>query len=273
MRETLKRIGRAAAFLLLGVVGTGGVALVGLYLLQPVQEVIYNAFYLQVGPSESTETAILVHFLVAGLGGISVTMLVGDYLSDRLAHRAAFAKGIAAVLGLLLVFLVVALAGLAAFLTALIVLAAVSMAVPLLLRYRFDVRSGGVPAFVGGVPVLVLLLLLAGFGLGWGWGYVVTAQEVPASTVNGTAVADFDDAPDVRGDLFAAEHCETDTEDRRVCRLMLRGYEHETAAARVMARHGVRCPYQDAQAFGSGGSFIARYDGRYYRVSCSPHGD
>lgn len=49
--ETLKRIGRAAAFLLLGAVVTAGVALAGLYLLQPVQEVIYNLFYLQVGPS------------------------------------------------------------------------------------------------------------------------------------------------------------------------------------------------------------------------------
>lgn len=198
-------------------------------------------------------------------------MLAGDYLSDRLAHRAAFVKGVAAMLGLLLVFLVVALAGLAAFLTALIVVAAAFVAVPLLLRYRFGVRSGGIPAFVGGIPVLVLLLLAVGFGLGWGWGYVVTAQEVPAFSVNGTAVT-FDEVPEVRDDLFVSGDCETDTDDRRVCRLYLRGYEHE-AAARFLSRHGARCPYQNVQASGSGGSFIARYDGRYYRVSCSPRGD
>lgn len=188
-RDALKRAVRAAAYLLLGVVVTGGVALVLLNLTQPVQQVVYDLFYLRVGPSEATETAILAHFLLAGLAAISVAMLAGDYLSDRLAHRTAFGTGITVLLGMLLV---VALAGLAAFLTALIVLAAASLAIPLLLRYRYGVRSGGIPAFVGGVPVLVLLLLLAGFGIGWGWGYVVTAEEVPLSAVNGTAVT-FDE--------------------------------------------------------------------------------
>lgn len=199
-------------------------------------------------------------------------MLAGDYLSDRLAHRAVFAKGIGVIVALLLGFLVVALAGLAAFLTALIILAAAFVAVPLLLRYRFDVRSGGIPAFVGGVPVLVLLLFLAGFGLGWGWGYVVTAQEVPASSVEGSSVT-FDELAEVRDDLFVSGDCETDTEDRRVCRLQLRGYEHEVAAVRFMARHGARCPYQNRWSAEAAGSFVAQYDGSYYRVTCSPHGD
>lgn len=273
MGETLRLIGRAPAFLLLGVIGTGGVALVLLNVTQPVQEMIYHTVYLQVGPSEATETAILTHFIGVGVAAISVPMLVGDYLSDRLAHRVAFTKGVAAMLGLLLVFLVVALAGLAAFLTAIIVLAGSFVAVPLLLRYRYGVRSGGIHAFVGGIPVLILFLLAVGFGPGWGWGYVMTAQEVPASSVNGTAAADFDDVPAVRDDLFVSGDCETDTEGRRVCRLYLHGYEHERAAAQFMARHAVRCPYQNAQTAGGSNTFLARHDGQYYRVTCSPHGD
>lgn len=271
--ETLKRIGLTAAFLLLGVFGTAGIALVLLNVTQPVQEVIYHAVYLQVGPSEATEAAILTQFIAVAVVAISVPMLIGDYLSDRLAHSVAFAKGIAAMLVMLLVFFVVAVAGLAAFLTAIIVVAAAVIAVPLLLRYRYGVRSAGISAFVGGIPVLVLFLLLVGFGLGWGWGYVMTAQEVPASSVTGTAAADFDDVPEVRDDLFVSGDCETDTDDRRVCRLSLRGYEHERAAARFMARHGVRCPYQNIQTAERSNTFVARSDGQYYRVSCSPHGD
>lgn len=268
--ETLKRIGRAAAFLLLGVVGTSSVALLLLNITQPIQRGVYNAFYLQVGPSEATETAILTHFLIAGFTAISVVLLAGDYLSDRLAHRTAVAKAIAVLLGLVVVFLVVALLELAAFLTAILVLAAAMLAVPLLLRYRYGVQSGGTLAFVGGIPVLVLLLLLAGFGLGWGWGYIMTAQEVPASAVN-ESVASFDDVPQLRDDLFDGD-CSTGPDGRQVCRLYLRGYEHEARAARFMARHGVRCLYQNAQT-GQSDVFIARYNGTYYRVTCSPHGD
>lgn len=99
----------------------------------------------------------------------------------------------------------------------------------------------------------------------------MTAQEVPASTVNGTATADFDAIPQIRDELFAGD-CSTGTDDRRICRLYLRGYDHEVPAARVMARHGVRCPYQNADT-GEADAFIAQYNGTYYRVSCSPHGD
>lgn len=141
---------------------------------------------------------------------------------------------------------------------------------PVLLRYRLCVRSGALPAFVGGIPVLILLLLAAGFGLGWGWDYAVTAQEVPAGTVNGS-VATFDTAPAFAEDLFA--DCETDTDGRQVCRLFLRGYDHERSTAQFMARHGVRCPYQNVQSRGRYNSFIARHDGAYYRVTCSPYGD
>ncbi|MFB6295018.1 MAG: hypothetical protein ABEI97_04615 [Candidatus Nanohaloarchaea archaeon] len=99
----------------------------------------------------------------------------------------------------------------------------------------------------------------------------MTAQEIPTSAVNGSATASFNDVPQVRDDLFAGD-CSTGTNDRQVCRLYLRGYEHEAKAARFMARHGVRCPYQNAQT-GRSDSFIATYNGSYYRVTCSPHGD
>lgn len=209
--------------------------------------------------------------LLAGFGAISAFTLLGGYVGDRLADRDAFAVGIAVLLALLLGFLALALAGLASFLTALVVLAVAVVAVPLLLRYRFDVRSGGAAAFVGGAPVVVFLLLLAGFGVGWGWEYVVTAQEVPASAVDEAAVS-FDEVPEVRDDLFAGGDCETDTEGRRTCYLQVRGYEHELAATRFLDGHGVRCPYQGGRS-GDGRSLVARYDGRCYRVSCSPHGD
>lgn len=268
---TLERIGTTVGYLVLGVVGTAAVALSVLYTLQPVQPVIYESFYLRVGPSEATETAILAHFVVAGVVALGVVMLAGDVLSDRLRHRPALAKGIGVMVLLLVAFLVASLAGLAAFLTALLVVALTVLAVPVLLRYRYGVRSGGVTAFVGGVPVVVVLLLLAGFGLGWGWGYVMTAREVPAATVNESAAADFDAAPQIRDDLFAAD-CSTNPDDRRVCHLYLRGYEHEKRAARFMAHHGVRCPYQNTRS-GRSDSFVARTNGSYYRVTCTPHGD
>lgn len=265
---SLRRVAKAVAYGLLGAVGTGVLALALLYLTQPVQAMIYDAVYLWIGPSEAIETAILTHFLAAAIVAISVPTLVGDYLSDRLANGRALGAGIAAMVALLGAFLAAALAGLAAFLTALAAFAGV----PTALRYRFGVRSGGLPAFVGGIPVLVLLLLLAGFGLGWGWGYVVTAREVPAGAANGTATT-FDDAPALERDLFAPGNCETDAEGRQVCRLSLRGYEHEAAAARFLARQGVRCPYQNARSSDRSGAFVARHDGSFFRITCSPHGD
>lgn len=268
---TLERVGIVAAYVVLGVVGTAVVALVLLNTLYPIQQVVYEAFYLQVGPSEATETAILTHFLLAGFTAIGVALLAGDYVSHRLANRAAVGKALTLLMGSFVAFLFMAVLELAAFLTAIVVLAVTVLAVPLLLRYRFEVRSGGVPAFVGGIPVLILLILAAGFGLGWGWGYSMTAQEVPASEVDEPAPADFDDVPRIRDDLFAGD-CSTSPDGRQVCRLHLRGYEHEVRAARFMARHGVRCPYQNAQTNPSN-SFVATHDDSYYRVSCSPHGD
>lgn len=270
---TLERAARTAGYLLLGALSTAAVALASLYASRPVQTLVYDLVYLRVGPSEATEAAILTHVLAVGAVAISVPLVLGDYLSDRLAHRRAVAAAVAATAGLVSLFLLVALGGFAAFLTALGALVAAALGVPLLLRYRYGVGSGAIPAFVGGLPVLALLLLLAGFGLGWGWGYVVTAQEVPAPSVGGSDAPTFDDVPAVRDDLFASANCEVDPDDRRVCRLSLRGYEYETEAVRFLARHGVRCPYQNAPAAERAEDFLARHEGTYYRVSCEAHGD
>jgi hypothetical protein len=267
---TLERAGTTLGYGVLGVLVTAAVALVVLNLVVPVQAVVYDLLYLRLGPSGATEVAILAHFLTGGVVALGVAMLAADALSDRGANLRTLGVGFAAMLVLVLAFFLVALAGFAAFLTALLVLAVAFVGIPLALRYGLGVRSGAVPAFVGGIPVVVALLFLAGFGLGWGWGYVVTAAEVPDASVDG-AVADFDDVPEVRDDLFSGD-CETTGEDRRRCHLQLRGYKHERTAARFMARHGVRCPYQNTHS-GEGDAFVAEHDGAYYRVTCSPHGD
>lgn len=267
--DTLREVGTTVGYGLLGAVVTGASALGALYAAQPMQGVVYDLFYLQVGPSEASETAILVHFLVAGVVALGVALTAGDFASDRLANRATLARAVGALLGLVALFLVVALLELAAFLTAVLVLGAGLVGVPLALRYRYGVSSGAVPAFVGGVPVVLFLLLLAGVGIGWGWGYVMTAQAVPASAAPGDAPS-FAEAPGVGQDLFEEGYCREES-GRQTCSIELRGYEREVEAARFMARHGARCPYQGSGE--DGGSFVARHEGDYYRVTCAPHGD
>jgi len=267
----LRRAGTTLGYGLVGFAGTAVVALFALNVSVRVQRVVYDVFYLQVGPSEATETAIFAHFLLAAVLALSVATTVGDLIGDRGENRRALGVAMLGLFGAVGVFLVLSLAGLAAFLTALVVLVAALLAVPVWLRYRSGVRSGAVASFLGGVPVVLLLVMLAGFGVGWGWGYVVVAEEVPASSVNGSA-AEFDEAPQVRDALLEEGDCETNGDGRRECRLSLRGYDHELTAVRFMARNGVRCPYQGSSS-GRNDSFVAEHDGRYYRVSCSPHGD
>lgn len=268
--RTLERIGTPVAYFVAGGVGTAAAALVALNLLESIQPAVYDLLYLRLGPSEATKVAVLAHFLVAATVGISVPLLASDCLSDRGENLPALVPGVAALLGLVAVFLLATLAGGAPFLAALLALAVALVGLPLALRYWMGVRSGGLPAFAGGIPVVLALLFLAGFGIGWGWGYVVTAQEVPRGAVT-EPVAEFDEVPEVRDDLFADGDCET-TDDGRQCRLQLRGYEHERTAARFMARHGVRCPFRNTHA-GEADAFVAEYDGTPYRVTCSPHGD
>lgn len=266
---SLRRAGTAVGYLALGVAGTTLVAVGLLLVTRPVQPAIYRALYLPLGPTGATRAAVLTGFFGASVVSLGAVLLAGDYLSDRLANRDALARAVAATLALELAFLAVTFVGLTGFLPALAGLAVALVAVPAVLYYRYEVRSGAVPAFVGGVPVLVLLVVAAGFGLGWGWGYTVTAEAVPEGTVNGTT-GGLDDAPSVRDDLFDPGNCEG---DGRACHLELRGYEHERTAVRALARHGVRCPYGNVGTAGDSGAFVTRHDGRYYRVSCAPHGD
>lgn len=264
------QVATALAYALLGGIVTATVGLLVLNVTTDLQTVVYDLFYLRVGPGEATKIAILVHFLTAAVAGLSVAMIAGDLLSDRGAHLRAVGLAVAALVALLVLFLGVALAGLAAFLTALALLAVGLIGIPLTLRFYFGLDSAGVPAFVGGIPVVILLLFLAGFGLGWGWGYVMTATEVPHSTVQGP-VAEFDTVPQVRDDLFVDGDCEVQ-DGLRECRLQLRGYEHAVPAVRFMDSHGIRCPAQSARD-GRSGKFYAEYDGMLYEVTCSPHGD
>lgn len=265
----LDQIGRTAGYLVLGIVGTVVFALAVLLIGGAIQPVVYDLFYLQVGPSEATETAILTHFLLAEFTAITIVLVGADYLNNGFTNRTAITRIIGVLAGLLMVFLVLSVLELAAFLTAIIVLAAAVVTIPLLLWFRYDVRSGTLTTFLGAIPVLVVLLLIAGFGVGWGWGYIMTAEQVPESSVTGSVV-DLDDAPQIRDDLFDGD-CSGGDGDR-ICRLYLRGYAHEAQAARFMAEHGVRCAYQNEPDWDSD-SFIATADGSYYRITCSPHGD
>lgn len=268
---TLARVGRLTGYGLVGLLGSAAVSLLVLNLIQPVQPLIYDLFYLRLGPTGATETAILAHFLLSGVVALGTVMVAGDLLSDRGGNLRALGVAFAGMVGIVGAFLVTALTGLVAFLGALGALGVLFVGVPLALRFRFRVRSGALPAFMGAIPVILLLLFLAGFGIGWGWGYVVTAEEVPPSAVDGASL-DFDEAPEFRDDLLVRGDCETTTDDVRQCRLQLRGYSHERSAIKIMARHGVRCPYQNTHS-GETDAFVGEYDGTYYRVTCSPHGD
>lgn len=270
-----RRLGRALAFAVLGLGGTGALAFGGLAVATPLQAPIYRLYYGWLGPSEAYQVAILGGFLVVALAALGVTVLVAAFLGRRAfgePERNLRAVGVA-VLGievLAVLFGIAVVAGAPPVLAALVVLVLAGVGVPVALRYQYDVRSGALPAFAGALPVLALLALLVAFGLGWGWGFVVIAEEAPPGSVD-AADATFDDLPEVRDDLFSDSNCSTDSDGQRRCILQLRGYEHELATAQFLDRHGVRCPYEGG--IEDGGTAIARHDGEYYRVGCTPHGD
>lgn len=276
---TARRVAVAAGHLVFGLVGTAVSAVALLQVGQPLQPLVYDAFYLAVGPWTATVTATILVFTLASLGGISVPTLLAEYGRSRFEHARALVAGLSGLLLALVFFLALtALAGANGWLAAIVAVGAFVVAVPVGLRY-LGAWPATVTAFVGGVPVLVLLLLLLGFGLGWGGGYDLVAREVPASAVNGSAEASFDGVPQLRDDLLTPSgdgtygYCERD-DGRRTCRLPLRGYDHEARAARFLDRHGVRCPFLNGRSTHAGKrSFVAEDDGTYYRVSCVAYGD
>lgn len=268
---TIRRVAITAGYVLLGTVLTAALGLAALFVLNGIQPILYDALYLTLGPSGATGFAIFGHFALAGAIAVTLAGLAGHTLSDRTEHLQEVGTALAAVFGLLVLFVAASLAGVAFLGGVLLWVVAIAVVVPAVLWFYFDLRTGALPAFLGGVPVIVLLLLLAGVGAGWGWGYVVTAQEVPASDVGDEPVTTLDDAPEVRDDLFADRNCETSADGLQRCRLQLRGYIREEAAAQSLARHGIRCPYGGTVR--DSGSFVARHDDRRYRVTCQAHGD
>lgn len=269
------RVARTAGHLLLGFAGTAVLVVVLLPALQPLRVPVYNALYLAVGPWTATTTATVVAFALAVGVAVSVPTLLAEYARNRSEYVRPLGAALAGLV-LLPVLLVVlaAFAGVVGLLAAVVAFAAFVVAVRALGAW-----PGGVTAFAGGVPVLVVALLLLGFGLGWGGGYDVVATELPASAVNGSADASFDEAPELRDDLLspspdAPATCRESDEGRRTCRLSLRGYEHEARAARFLDRHGVRCPLRGSSTPETRNrSFVAEADGRYYRVRCTAYGD
>ena len=266
-----RRAATVAGYGLLGAVLTAAFALATLFVLTGIQPPLYRAVYLSLGPSDATGFAIFGHFALSGATAIVGAALVGHAIRDRTAHLREVGLALAAVPVLLVLFVGVSLAGVPGLGGVLLWVASITLVVPALLWFGFELRSGALPAFLGGVPVLVLMLVLAGVGVGWGWGYVVTAQEVPAADVGDEPVTTLDDAPEVQDDLFAERNCEVDADGLERCRLQLRGYIRETAAARSLASHGVRCPYEGTAE--DGGSVLVRHDEGTYRVTCQPHGD
>lgn len=267
----IDRVAALAGYALFGAAGAAVASVALARPLNPIQAVVYDAFYLVLGPWTATEAASILHIAVVGVLSVAAPTLVAERLDgDRLRELAAGAVG---VLAALLVALVAAgLLGVLGLPTVLV--AVVAAVVAALAGFRaLGASTGGTAAFAGSLPVLALLLFLLAFGLGWGGGYDAVAEPVDPSAVDGP-VADFGDAPAVREDLFSAAAC--DPADDGVCRLTLRGYEHERRAARVLARHGVRCPFVNTPrnpVYDPTASFFAEHDDQYYRVTCEAYGD
>lgn len=269
---TLKHVARALGYGLIGVIATVIVAMGGMNLTQPVQEIIYQATYLQLGPAGATKTAILTQMVGVGFLASGISLMIGDGLSSQLAHDREIGLAMGALVVLFLGFLALAFLGFASLPVAGLFFLVAAISIPVLLWFRLQVRSGAVPTFLGAVPVLLLLLFLTAFGLGWGWGYTVFAEEVPASNVDGEVV-DLEDSPGIASDLFESGHCSEGGDGLKTCILELRGYEHEDRVVQFLAANGVRCPYENAADPRAADSFPVRYEGTDYRVTCQPHGD
>lgn len=275
----LRQAAHFGGYALLGLVGTVGFALGLLFFMEPLRPPVFDALYLVVGPWTATETTRILTFTLASLLAVAGATLVAAAVTTPTERLSRLVVGVTGGLGLAVAVLAAgAVVGLTSFLAAVVVVAGFVAGLIWLLRF-IGVWPRPAITVGGAIPALVLLLLALGFGLGWGGGYDLVAEEVPASAVEGQPAASFDEAPTVKDDLLtpAGEtyaYCETEG-DRRTCRLPLRGYEHELAAARFLADHDVRCPYLDAPAREPSGrqSFVATADGTDYRVSCQAYGD
>lgn len=275
-RQTLATVARTAGFVLLGLVATAVLGVGLLYVTRDIQSILYRVLYLSIGPTDATRLAMITHFTVVAILALTLPALaVLALLGEPLPSARAVKRGVGLGAGLVFVFALTTRLGVVPYLSGLAILALLLFGIPLLLYHQYEIDSPAVPTLGGGVPVVILLFLLLGFGMGWGWGYVMIAETAPTSTVNGATAADFDTVPQIEADLFRENACSGLAGGGEQCILSLRGYEHELAATRFMAEHGVRCPYVNAPAGTSAeaGSFIAEHNDTYYRVTCSPHGD
>lgn len=265
---SLRRLAVLGGYALGGAGATAATATVLLAVGQPVQLPIYEVFVRRLGPWSATTVASILSFALVSLLAVAIpTVLAAWYAGDRDRLRPLLA-GAGGLLGLVAGLLVgLAFAGRLGLPTVLVLFGTLLPAVAVALHLA-DVGAEPLAAFLGGLPVLALLLLLLGFGLGWGGGYDLVAEPVDPTR---EPTADFAAIPEVRDDLFAPGNC-----DEEGCRLSLRGYDREAAAARFLYRHGARCPFLNAppgRDRPDPGSFVATHDGQPYRVACVAYGD
>jgi hypothetical protein len=255
-----------AAYLLVGAVGTGVVGVALAPVVQSLQRAAYGSFYLSLGPWRATEAAVLLAGSVVGLLSIGVpTTLVAAVRGSR-ASVPPILAGLGALFGVSIFLLVfVALLGLfepPAAMAALVV-AVATLGAGL---YRLGTDHRTVATFAGGVPVFALLLVfLAAVPAG---GHALVAEETgdPDPAEANGSLADFGEAPEVGDDLFRSATREGD--DPASYRLSLREYDRGSSAAQLLDANGVTCPYLGANADEESETFVAEYDGTYYRVRC-----
>lgn len=262
---TLRNALRLGGYALFGATGTVVGSLALLATTGSLRPMAYHALYRSLGPWGATTAGTVLQFTVAIGVAIAVSTLCGTYLSgesDRLRQMSVVGAGLVALLPCAVA--VAALTGGSAFLALLVSLCVLGIGVPVGLWYA-EFSAASIAAFVGTLPVLAFLVIALAFGLGWGGGYDVVAEEI--SGADADAVTDFEDAPELRDDLFAPDACTTDGET--VCRLPLRGYEHEARAARTLDSYGVRCPPGSSESE----SIVVEHDGANYRLRCVGYGD
>lgn len=262
----IERGRRPLVALVVGFVAALAVARVAVWLTDPLPGLVYGSLYLPLGPSEATQVATRATVLAAALATLTAVCLLTAWLAERPVGPGALATLVALQLVAAAGLLAASLVGVPALPLAVLGL----LAVPLVLTNRFDLRSDAVSVFLGGTGGVALLLLLGIVlvPLAWGEGFLLVATELdPANVSENATAADFEAVPAVREDLFTTQ-CETGQTwadaDRETCRFRFWHYEHERAAVRYLARHGVRCSYDTS----AGESLLARYDGSYYRVTC-----
>ncbi|MFB6075278.1 MAG: hypothetical protein ABEJ89_09715 [Haloarculaceae archaeon] len=271
MSERSRSLGRLAAlagYALAGAAGTAVVAVAAVVALQPLRLPVYHALYGRLDPWTAATTGTVLQFAVAGLFAVALPALLVEYANARGERLRPLAGGLAALLALVAVaLLVTALAGGPGYPLLLAVVAVAAVALLAGARSLGATDATLATAARGGLPPLAALFLLLGFGLGWGGSHYLVAEAVDSGAVSGPVVS-LADAPELEADLFSPGTCEDGD-----CYLALRDYAGATRAARLLDRHGVRCPYPFGPDPGDHGSAYVEHGGGYYRLTCVAAGD